>query len=112
MYHLYYKDLKFFYASLCSSKNFRNTVHGQQLRKDQGRVLIRNVHALPVSQWNHYDKDIHAPETWIAWVMADAQLHRPKSSIPVTAASEGTDVSGAVETEEGRGRKKGRHPET
>ena len=44
--------------------------------------------------------------------MADAQLHRPKSSIPVTAASEGTDVSGAVETEEGRGRKKGRHPET
>ena len=50
--------------------------------------------------------------TWIAWNMADANLHRPKPSIPVTATSEATDVSGAVETEEGRGRKKGRHPET
>ena len=58
MYHLYYKDLKLFYASLCTSKDFRNTVHGQQLRKDQGRFLIRNVYARPVSQWNHYDKDI------------------------------------------------------
>ena len=112
MYHLYYKDLKFFYASLCSSKNFRNTVHGQQLRKDQGRVLVRNVYARPVSQWNHYAKDIHAPETWIARDMANAKLHRPKPSIPVTAASEATNVSGAVETEEGHGRKKGRHPET
>ena len=97
---------------MCTSNDFTNTVHGQQLRKDQGRSLIRNVHACPVSQWNHYDKDIHAPGTWIAWNMADAKLHRPKAIISVTATSEATDVSGAVETEEGRGRKKGRHPET
>ena len=102
MYHLYYKDLKLFYASLCTSKDFRNTVHGQQLRKDQGRFLIRNVYARPVSQWDHYDKGIYAPGTWIAWDMADAKLHRPKASIPVTATSEATDVFGAVETEEGR----------
>ena len=98
--------------SLCTLKDFRNTVHGQQLYEHQGRFLRRNVYARPVSQWNHYDKDIHAPGTWIAWDMGNAKLHRPKPSIPVTATSEATDVSGAVETEEGRGRKKGRHPET
>ena len=38
--------------------------------------------------------------------MVDAKLHRTKPSIPVTATSEATDVSGAVETEEGHGRKK------
>ena len=112
MYHLYYKDLKLFCANLCYSKDFRNTVHGQQVRKDQESFLIRNVYARPVSQWNHYDKDIQAPGTWIAWDMADAKLHRPKPSIPVTATSEARDVSGAAETEEGHGRKKGRHPET
>ena len=60
-------------------------VHVQQLGKDQGRFLIRNVYARPVSQWDHYDKGIHAPGTWIAWDMADTKLHRPKPSIPVIA---------------------------
>ena len=64
--------------------------------------LIRNVYARPVSQWNHYDKDIHTPGTWIAWDMADAKLHRTKAGIPVAATSEATDVFGAVETEESR----------
>ena len=34
--------------------------------------------------------------------MTDAKLHRPKSSIPVIATSEATDVSVAAATEEAR----------
>ena len=64
------------------------------------------MYARPVSQWNHYGEGIHTPGTWRAWFMVDAKLHRTKPSIPVTATSEATDVSGAVETEEGHGRKK------
>ena len=89
-------------------KDFTNIVQGQKLRKDQKtkrRFLIRNVYAHSVSQWNH-DKSIH-PRDMDSMDMADAKLHRPKPSIPLTATSKARDGSGALETVKIRGRKKG-----
>ena len=72
-------------------------VHNEKMKHGFAKFLIRTVFIQRAPSWNKFDLDKHCVGSFIMWKLKNTRKNETK--IPVTTASEATDMAGPKEVE-------------
>ena len=84
-------------------------VHNKVIPAGFGKLKITTLFTQRALGWTQYDPDVHCVDSYIVWDLNDVKKARSHDLVSPNIASEGSDLSGAKEIFNGRGRKKTRN---
>ena len=84
-------------------------VHNKVIPPGFGKFKITTVFARRALGWTQYDAVVHCVSSYIVWDLNDVKKTKYHNLVSPNIASEGSDLSGAKEVFNGRGRKKTRN---